>query len=396
MLRQFLVIFSMSCLAVAGLCPVAWGSQVTAVSTQISDETLIIRIEYDAETDKPSVFALTEGAPRIVIDAKSSGSVRLTKSPLAGLGVLSSIRHAVRGEGTRLVLDMSAKVELGEVRHDGRVTTIALSNATQGDVVMAPLQSEVPIIAGFIPEREYQTSPNGVPVPRVKPKYVSEPFRKPIIAIDPGHGGYDPGAIGGAGTREKVVTLAAALELKKQLLNTGRYEVVLTRSKDIYVVHDERVRAARAIDADLFISIHADSLDKPSTRGASVYTLADYARKRSTRLVDKQNWILDVDLSETSEGVGDILVELAQRSTFSNSDKFAEMLVPELSKVTPILGNTHRRAGLAVLLAPDVPAILLEMGFLSNAEDERALNSEAHRRKIMSAIVTTVDAYFGQ
>jgi len=138
----------------------------------------------------------------------------------------------------------------------------------------------------------------------------------------------------------------------------------VTRRGDQYIAHDERLRIARAGGADLFISIHADSTGNKNARGASVYTLADRAKGRSKRLVNSQNWILDVDLATQSDPVGDILVDLAQRKTESQSEQFANILLKNLEGRTKLIGNSHRRAGYYVLLAPDVPAVLLELGFL--------------------------------
>jgi len=178
------------------------------------------------------------------------------------------------------------------------------------------------------------------------------------------------------------------------LLATGRYKVILTRSKDKYVEHEERLRIARAGGADLFISIHADSAGSKTARGASVYTLADRAKNRSKRIVNSQNWIMDVDLTTQSDPVGDILVDLAQRSTSSQSEEFADILLKELSGSTKLIGNSHRRAGYYVLLAPDVPAVLLEMGFLSNAKDEKLLNSTNHRKKVLKSVTRSINKYF--
>ena len=232
------------------------------------------------------------------------------------------------------------------------------------------------------------------PYPRLAPRRVPKVVLKPVIVIDPGHGGRDPGAIGKKGTRESVITTASAKELQRQLLATGRYTVILTRRGDIYVDHEERLRIARAGGADLFISIHADSAGNSSARGASVYTLADRAKNRSKRIVNSQNWILDVDLTEQSDPVGDILVDLAQRKTSSQSEKFADVLIGELEGSTTLIGNSHRRAGYFVLLAPDVPAVLLEMGFLSNSRDEKLLNSAAHRKKVLRSVTRAINTYF--
>ena len=144
----------------------------------------------------------------------------------------------------------------------------------------------------------------------------------------------------------------------------------------------------------MFISIHADSAGNKTARGASVYTLADRAKNRSKRIVNTQNWIMDVDLTEQSDPVGDILVDLAQRSTSTQSEKFADTLLQELGGTTRLIGNSHRRAGYFVLLAPDVPAVLLEMGFLSNANDERLLKNADHRKKVLKSVTRSINKYF--
>ncbi len=240
---------------------------------------------------------------------------------------------------------------------------------------------------------------SAIPYPVLKPSPAGEPskiVRKPVIVIDPGHGGRDPGAVGRKGTLEKTITTKAAAELAARLRNSGRYKVIITRTRDNYVDHDDRLRIARTGQADLFISIHADSTSNKHARGASVYTLADRAKGRSKRIVNNQNWILDVDLSQQSDPVGDILVDLAQRKTESQSDAFAEILLSELKGKTKLIGNSHRRAGYYVLLAPDVPAVLLELGFLSNAEDEKLLKTKAHRDKILSAVERAINRYMAK
>lgn len=234
------------------------------------------------------------------------------------------------------------------------------------------------------------------PYPVLKPVGTTRIERKPVIVIDPGHGGTDPGAVGVKGTYEKTITTKAADELAARLRKSGRYTVVLTRTSDKYVDHDDRLRIARTGQADLFISIHADSAGK-TAKGATVYTLADRAKGRQKRIVNNQNWILDVDLSAQSDPVGDILVDLATRKTESQSDAFAEILLNELSSNSvDLIGNSHRRAGYYVLLAPDVPAVLLELGYLSNAVDEKRLKTKAYRDKITSSVDRAIDAYMAE
>ena len=191
-----------------------------------------------------------------------------------------------------------------------------------------------------------------------------------------------------------MITTSVTQQLVQALKATGRYDVAVTRSRDVYVEHEDRLRIARERGADLFISIHADATEDGKASGASVYTLADRSKNRSKKITHTQNWILDVDLSEQTASVGDILVDLAQRKTSSHSAQFATRLVSELKKDIPLVRNSHRRAGYYVLLAPDVPAVLLELGFLSNAQDEKLLKTSAHRNKLMRAVRMSVDEYF--
>jgi N-acetylmuramoyl-L-alanine amidase len=231
-------------------------------------------------------------------------------------------------------------------------------------------------------------------------RFVSAPVKKPalplkkVVVIDAGHGGKDPGARGSKG-HEKDVTLAAALALKSQLEKTGRYKVVMTRDKDVYVDHAVRVQIARRADADLFISLHADSGKDPDLRGASVYTLADRATGRSAKFVSKDDWFMQAG-EDGDRGVSTILLDLTQRMTRNRSASFAEVLLERVSDEQPLLRRSHREAGLAVLLAPDVPAVLLEMGFITNREDENVLRDPARRTRLMASVSDAIDDYFGQ
>jgi N-acetylmuramoyl-L-alanine amidase len=217
---------------------------------------------------------------------------------------------------------------------------------------------------------------------------------KKVIVIDAGHGGKDPGAAGGRGV-EKDVTLAAALALKDRLERGGRYQVVLTRASDVYVPLENRVQIARRADADLFISLHADSGPTTMIRGASVYTLSDRATGRAAKFVNKDDWFMKASL-DGDRGVSDILLDLTQRVTRNRSATFAEMLLDKVSDHQVLLRRSHRDAGLVVLLAPDVPAVLLEMGFINNTQDETLLRDKAHRNQLMSGVGDAIDEYFGQ
>jgi N-acetylmuramoyl-L-alanine amidase len=225
-----------------------------------------------------------------------------------------------------------------------------------------------------------------------------EPKRgKPLIVIDPGHGGIDPGAIGST-INEKQLTLAVAKALKKELEDTGKFRVLLTRSRDVYIPLRERFGLAREKGAELFISLHADSHNNPLTRGASVYTLSEKASdSESAALAAKENKsdiIAGVDLTKQSNVVSNILIDLAQRDTKNMSTRFASLLVRELKEQTMLLGNTHRFAGFAVLKAPDVPSVLVEMGYISSSKDEALLSSSGHQKKLARAVRQAVENYF--
>lgn len=219
---------------------------------------------------------------------------------------------------------------------------------------------------------------------------------KPVIVIDAGHGGSDPGAIGASGTKESVVNLAAAKKLKEILDSTGKFIVVMTRDSDQRIAHEERSRKAQKAEAQLFISLHADAHNDKNLRGGSVYTLSAEGEERSAREArESGNFVvLNEDASVAGEEVGGILFDLVQRDTVNNSSQFAEILVGNLGGVTPLLNNTHRTGNLKVLLAPDVPAVLLELAFISNAKDEANLKSERWRKKTMHAVATAIEVYF--
>ncbi|MCX4348873.1 MAG: N-acetylmuramoyl-L-alanine amidase [Alphaproteobacteria bacterium] len=221
--------------------------------------------------------------------------------------------------------------------------------------------------------------------------------RKKIVVLDPGHGGKDPGAIGYSGVYEKNITLAMAKELKIILEKEG-YKVHLTRSTDIFIPLRDRVKIARKYNADLFMSIHADSAVNRSATGLSVYTLSETASdKEAAALAERENKadvVAGLNLLEHSKEVSDILINLAQRETMNRSSEFASFMVQEMRKSVKLRDNTHRFAGFAVLKAPDVPSVLLELGYLSNRTEERLLKQKDYRRKLAVSASKAVEKYF--
>ena len=224
---------------------------------------------------------------------------------------------------------------------------------------------------------------------RVEAVYVPPARERRVIVLDAGHGGHDPGASGRGGTHERDVTLSAARELRRQLESTGRYEVYLTRDTDVFLSLQQRVQVAADVRADLFLSIHADSVPtNRNARGAAVYTLNDRAENRArNRALQSASHSDEVD-------VNNILVSLELREKRNQSSAFAEVLLEHLGDSGPLLNNPHRQENFYVLLDSRVPAVLLEMGFLSNSTDERNLNSASHRRRQMEAVTRGIDDYF--
>ncbi|MDE1153061.1 MAG: N-acetylmuramoyl-L-alanine amidase [Micavibrio sp.] len=219
------------------------------------------------------------------------------------------------------------------------------------------------------------------------------------VVIDAGHGGEDPGALGCCGIREKNITLAIAKALQTKLVETGRYRVVLTRSKDIYIKLRERVDISRRAKGDLFISIHADKIDRAGVRGASIYTLSQNASDKETeRLAEQENnsgVVAGVDLAQENTDVAGILLDLAMREKMNESKLLSRFLEQSLdNNSVRLLPNSHRAAGFAVLKAPDIPSVLIETGFLSNPDEAKLLSTPAFQARIAAAITDGVDAYF--
>ncbi|MCH8239384.1 MAG: N-acetylmuramoyl-L-alanine amidase [Proteobacteria bacterium] len=226
---------------------------------------------------------------------------------------------------------------------------------------------------------------------------------KRVIVIDPGHGGIDPGSVSSSGTKEKNVVFSFSRGLRDLLKKTGRYEAILTRSTDSYISLRRRVEIGRRKGADLFISIHADSLSgryAKNVSGATVYTLSEKASDDEAKaLAAKENRsdiIAGVELPAESNDVTNILIDLAQRETKNMSISFADTLLASMRGKTKIRKKGRKSAGFRVLKAPDVPSVLIELGYMSNPEDVKLLVSAAWRKKVASAVAMAVDTYFSR
>ncbi|WP_185961471.1 N-acetylmuramoyl-L-alanine amidase [Telmatospirillum sp. J64-1] len=349
------------------------------------------------------VFTLVDPY-RVVIDLPEIDWKAQTTLPQP-VGHIANLRYGLFRPGTgRLVLDLSrpSAVQAAFVIPPrdgfGWRFVLDLENSTE----QAMRNTPVPADAG------QPTSPAGAQAALAAEAKVAaavplpNPARpaKPVVVIDPGHGGVDPGAIGVSGLYEKDLTLAMGRLLKAELEKTGRYQVVLTRDRDIFIPLRERVAIARRAGGELFISLHADSHNNRSLRGLSVYTLSERASDaEAAALAEKENkadLIGGLDLSHESPEVSSILLDLTQRETMNLSAGFAGKLIEDLGKEVTLLRNTHRFAGFAVLKAPDIPSVLVELGYLSNREDERLLRQDQYRAKLARTLARSVDRYFTQ
>lgn len=234
---------------------------------------------------------------------------------------------------------------------------------------------------------------------------------RPVIVLDPGHGGVDPGAISAGGQYEKNVVYAFCKVLKSKLEATGQYSVVLTRDEDIFIALDARVEYARKEQADLLISVHADALDlkhafaggrqAKDVRGASIYTLSEDASDELARQIaareNRSDVLAGVELpGSPDDDLASILIDLMHRETKNLSVSFAKQLLDMVRGKTELSGSPHRFANFKVLKAQDVPSVLLELGYLSNSEDESALTSDDWRSKVSDAIVESIGAFFAK
>jgi N-acetylmuramoyl-L-alanine amidase len=298
---------------------------------------------------------IMQGGSRIVLDTK--GPVRIDKA---------FVLDTADGQPARLVLDLSP------TDRDSFKRTISLENRSPRRASVKPSEAV--------------------------PKGMSDP--RPLIVLDPGHGGIDNGSKASSGEMEKDVVLQLALTLRETIERGGKYRVAMTRSDDTFIPLAERVRFARAQNAALFISVHADSIPRREgqAEGATVYTLSENASDaEAARLAEAENKadvIAGVDLTAEPDDVANILVDLAQRETKSFSMQFARLAVGELKATARLHKQPVKSAGFKVLKAPDVPSVLVELGYMSTKDDLKLLTSTAWQAKTAVALAQAVDSFF--
>lgn len=381
-----------------GAAPAAGGQAgakpVTAVDARVAGDEKRTRFVLDLNaTVEHTAFTLADPY-RVILDFPDLAFALPPAAGQKGRGLVSAFRYGVFAPGkARIVIDTTGPVAIDRSfvveRHDQQPARLVV------DLVPTDRESFVHKVVARLREAKSRVASLVVapdpPSPRAGP---------PVIVIDPGHGGIDSGAIAPSGIEEKAVVLAVAQKLAAKLESTGRFRVVMTRYDDTFVQLQERVQIARMNDAALFISVHADSISRHehTVRGATIYTVSDRASDaEAARLADKENkadLIAGVDLSANSDDVANILVDLAHRETRNFSGLFARTLVGRMRKATQMHPVPLKSAGFIVLRAPDVPSVLLELGFLSNPEDVKLLTSEAWRDRVSAAMTEAVQNFF--
>jgi len=377
---------------VAGL-----GLAVVAVSHAAPDPVSLLKVRLGGDSAETRVVLDLDKSASVKVVSDGSADRRLVVM-MPGVKAAEGLQGAGRGLVKAWVVDEvqgQARLQM-DLAADAKVKRRFLLPPADG-VEHYRYVIDVAAPAGTPAGATLTKAAVSSPAPAVRADFAQAkkpplPLKK-VVVIDAGHGGKDVGATGSKGY-EKDINLAAAQALKERLEKTGRYKVVMTRNSDVYIPLETRVRIAQRASADLFISLHSDSGPNSNLKGASVYTLSDQASRRSAQFVSKDDWFMKASLAG-DQGVRDILFDLTQRATRNRSAIFAQTLLSSIEGEAPLLRRSHRDAGLVVLLAPDVPAVLLEMGFVNNPEDEARLRDPASRGRLMAAVAEAIDTHFG-
>lgn len=342
------------------------------------------------------VFAL--GNPyRVIVDAADVSFQMPSGLGKERRGLVSAYRYGLFAPGkSRIVIDINNPFLVD------RFFVIEARDDQPARLVIDLVPTNEATFLANLREAKKKRAESG-PAPSSQPP-VRTAHAKPIIVIDPGHGGVDPGTSSVSGVTEKEVVLKFAERLRQKLAATGRYEIHLTRQDDTFWPLKERVAFAQKKGAGLFLSIHADYFPVEidgDARGATIFTLSEQASDAEAKaLAAKENFsdaIAGIELpNDSDEVVANILIDLAQRETQNRSLIFARSLVGELANKHTLHTKQLRSAGFRVLKAPDVPSVLLELGFLSNPDDEKQLTSEAWRDRMSDSVTAAIDGYFAK
>ena len=330
---------------------------------------------------------------RVVIDLPQVTFNMPPRTGETGRGLVKAFRFGlVMQGGSRIVLDVTKPV-----RVDKAFVVDAASGQPARLVVDLAAIDRDSFMRGIVRGAGPQLS---ITSPALQQELAHKGDPRPIVVLDPGHGGIDNGAVAPSGVMEKDIVLAFAAQLRDRLEQSGRYRVVMTRTDDTFIPLVDRVRMARIRQAALFVSIHADAIKKSEgeAHGATVYTLSETASDpEAARLAEEENRsdvVAGIDMAHEPGDVADILIDLAQRETKVFSLHFAKSLVADMKKVAKMHKNPLKSAGFKVLRAPDIPSVLVELGYVSSKDDLKDLTSEAWRDKTAGSVVAAVDNFF--
>lgn len=379
--------------------------RVTGVRvTQAPDKTRLVLALSASVT--PQIFLLA-GPDRLVIDLPDARLSAKLPKPDRGDPNLKGLRSAAR-EGTdlRIVLDLKRPVEVKSYakaadgsRGSRLVVDLIPTTGAKNDADARADSVTAAAAAAAAKALEANAPPSARPPPRTKARARGQAPRTLVVAIDAGHGGADPGAIGAHGTREKDITLAIARRLAALVAKEPGMRPVLIRDSDTFVPLRGRIRKARKHNADLFISIHADAVDSPRARGSSVFTLSrrGASSEAAKWLADKENSadrVGGVDLGEQDDQLATVMLDMVQNAAQERSVKAAGAVLRNLSR----LGATHKegvqKAGFVVLKSPDIPSLLVETAFISNPGEEARLRNGAQQQRLAAAILAGIKQYF--
>ncbi len=377
-------------LIVFGSLPrVALAKDALATDIRISEKANMTRLEVDLSKAVGFTVDVLADPYRVVIDVAGVNFDLPPGVGQKGHGLVKSFRYGILEEGkSRIVLDTTGPVLIeSSAARPGRGKKPALI------IVNFAATTPEAFAATFAKDH-----PGAASVVAAAAPLSAESTDLKVIVIDPGHGGIDSGALSPAKTLEKTVVLNYGLALRKALEATGRYKVVMTRTEDVFVPLLKRVEIARDNKADLFIAIHADTVKGPQARGATLYTVSDQVSDaEAEELAAKENKadvIAGIDLATESKDVANILINLAQRESRNRAVFFSKKAVTELKQVTEMTGKPIRSAAFVVLKAPDVPSVLIELGYLSSKQDEALLTSDRWHIKMADAMTAAVDRFF--
>jgi N-acetylmuramoyl-L-alanine amidase len=388
--------------AIEAPVPPAAGAFPVASEARLAGDDKQTRFILDLDRKIPvAAFALADPY-RVVIDVPQTRFDLAKGAGSEGRGLIKAFRYGlVMAGGSRIVFDLTGPARIGKVEvleaANGQPARLVLELAAIDRAAFMQALSDAGTLRASVQPGTPATPAGGTDADNA----VAGDGR-PVVVIDPGHGGIDSGTQAASGEAEKDIVLEFSQALRKRLERTGKYRVVMTRGDDTFVPLGERVRIARRQQAALFVSIHADSLPRREgdAHGATIYTLAERASDaEAQRLADSENKadaIAGLDLAEEPAEVADILLDLAQRETKTFSHRFARLLMNEMKGVVRLHKRPLKSAGFRVLKAPDVPSVLVELGYVSNKDDLQLLKSDDWRARSVGAVAQAVESYLGK